>query len=81
MRFQSADFAGVNNVDLILNPYGGVIAAGALMQQHIDGVSRQKCNVPIQNVSQCNIQDSIRFLSSANLGAGPTFLSEVAYEV
>lgn len=80
MRYQSAEFAGVNTADLILNPYGGVIAAGALMQQHIDGVSRQKCNIPVQAVSQCNIQDSIRFLSSANLGAAPSFLSAVTFE-
>lgn len=80
LRYQSAEFAGVNTADLLLNPYGGVIAAGALMSQHIDGVSRQRCNIPVQNVSQCNIQDSFRFLSSANLGAAPTFLSGLIYE-
>ncbi len=81
MRFQSAEFAGVNTADLIMAPHGGVITAGALFQEHIDGVSRQKCNIPVQPVSQCNIQDSYRFLSSANLAVAPNFLSGVVYDV
>lgn len=79
MRFQSSEFEGANTVDLRMNPYGSVIAAGALLSQHIDGVSRRKCNVPIVKNGTANIQDSFRFLSSANLGVGPSFLSGVVY--
>ena len=81
LRYQSDAFAGVATADLSLNPYGGVIAAGALMSQHIDGVSRRTVNIPMQQVTQASIQDSFRFLSSANLGVAPTFLSGVVFEV
>jgi len=79
LRYQSAEFAGVNTVDLIMNPNCPMLpAAGGLS---IAGVSRQLCHVPVQAVSQCNIQDSEIHLSSANLGAAPTFISGVGYIV
>jgi len=79
LRYQSAEFAGVNTVDLIMNPNCPMLpAAGGLS---IAGVSRQACRVPIQAVSQCNVQDSEIHLSSANLGVGPTFISGVGYIV
>ena len=77
MRFNSNEFAGLQNADLMMNPIGAGL--GTLQISMIDGVSRQKCYVPIQNFSQANIQDSLRILSSANIGANVSFCSAVAY--
>lgn len=80
IRFTSTEFAGVNNVDLILNPAQAGLAT--LQTAGIaGGVSRQKCNVPIQPVSQCNIQDSIYSLSSTTLATATPWVSAVVYEV
>lgn len=79
IRYTSSEFAGLNNADLTLNAVGGGLAT--LSIAFIDGVSRQKCNIPIQQVSQCNIVDNFRIISSANIGAAVGWVSGVVYEV
>jgi len=79
VRFTSTEFDGLNQADLMLPPIPSGLAT--LQVSHIDGVGRQKCVIPMQPVTQCNIQDTFRFISSANIGANLSFCSAVAYEV
>lgn len=79
IRFTSNEFDGLSSADLMLAPVASGLAT--LQISFIDGVSRQKCMIPVQNVSQVNIIDAMRIISSANIGANVSWVSAVAYEV
>lgn len=79
IRFSSTEFAGLNNADLTMNPPQTGLAT--LQSASVAGVSRQKCNIPIQAVSQCNIQDYWNALSSTTLATATPWASGVVYEV
>ena len=80
IRFSSNEFAGVSNADLLMNsPQSGL---ATLQSASIPGgVSRVDCNIPIQPVSQCNIQDYWYALSSTTLATATPWCSAVSYEV
>jgi len=79
IRFTSNEFAGVSQADLTMNPPETGLAT--LQAASIAGVSRQKCIIPIQAVSQCNIQDYWNMLSSTTLETATPWCSGVSYEV
>lgn len=78
IRFSSSEFAGINNVDLTMNPPATGLAT--LQTASVAGVSRQKCMVPIQT-PQCNIADYWTVLSSTTLATATPWCSGVIYEV